>query len=218
MPFSKKKKICIRPPYRNGLVLQGYDLVEYHNLKKDQDGKIGKSKFTYHLLNNGANYEFRFINQTNLKLFQDNINKYLPQFGGFCSWGFANEWENEIPPNCKDCLTGWPWNKWIMGPPANPKNSWSIYQNKLYFNINPYYKQLWETNPLEFINRAQKRWQHYYGNKIGPLNVASFPDTWRSQTHLTPQQMNCLSQNKKSTYSLFENKSNSLGGSNPGTH
>jgi YHS domain-containing protein len=210
MPFSSRLKsrnshlvCCLLAPYRNGLVLKGYDLVEYHHLPKSAKGVKGLAEHKYVFNNNGAEYTFYFINNENLETFTSNVKKYLPHFGGFCSWGFANEWgstvngktvgDPEVPPGCRDCINQppWPWTKTVMGPPADPYYGWSIYQGGLYFNINSGYRSRWEKSPDRFIERARNRWQKYYGDEIGPLNVHSYQDTWSNFTSLTREQRLC---------------------------
>lgn len=209
MPFSKKKqnKICIPlAPYRNGLVLRGYDVVEYHNLAKSAKGVPGNDIYKYVFPNEGANYTFYFKNQANLDKFRSDPERYLPRFGGFCSWGFANEWgstvngqtvgDPNIPTNCQGCINNppWPWTQYIMGPPADTDYGWSVYKDNLYFNINSSYRRLWLSNADIFIERANKRWAKYYGDKVGPLNVQSYPWNWRDSSYLTERQAYCLRQ------------------------
>ena len=219
MPFSRKfnsnkpkqvtqtrQKPCkILPPYRNGIVLRGYDVVEYRNLPKDAKGVKGSPDHKYVYKNGGAEYSFHFINCENLERFSSDVERFLPQFGGFCSWGFANEWgavvegkpigDPDVPANCEQCLTNppWPWTQYIMGPPADTENAWSIYKDRLYFNINSDYRSLWEANPDVFIKRARDRWTKYYQSAIGPLNVHSYPWNWKDSTTLTKEQTACLS-------------------------
>jgi YHS domain-containing protein len=224
MPFSRKirftrpdhkpevDKPCeVVPPDRNGLVLRGYDVVEYHKLEKRDKGVMGSSKYKYLYQNDpnghnggGGRYTFYFKNKENLAQFSSDVERYLPQFGGFCSWGFANEWggvvdgqvvgDPEVPDQCKECLTSppWAWTQHIMGPPADPENGWSIYGGKLYFNINSNYRELWEAQPERFIKRAKDRWTKYYGDAVGPINVTSYPWNWQQSAKLTPSQQRCL--------------------------
>jgi len=62
---------------QTGTALQGYDPVSYHR-DKPKKGKEEYS-FFYH----GATY--LFSNQNTLKTFQDNPERYLPAFGGWCA-------------------------------------------------------------------------------------------------------------------------------------
>ena len=203
-PRQERKPCGVIPPYRDGLVLRGYDVVEYHNLPREAAGVQGSPEYQYVYENEGAKYKFHFISRENLNLFQSNTEKYFPQFGGFCSWGFANEWgveldgktfgDPEVPPDCQECVISptWVWTEYVMGPPADTEYGWTIYGGRLYFNINSSYRRLWEANPDVFIARGQDRWTKYYGDKVGPLNVASYPWNWRESTSLTEEQVRCL--------------------------
>ncbi len=215
MPFSKRKRKCLTKqitsnicqplaPYLNGLVLKGYDVVEYFNLTPKSEGVQGSDSYSYLYNNGGGNYTFYFKNQTNRDLFANDPEKYLPQFGGFCSWGFANEWgsivkgvtrgDPNVPEDCGECINNppWAWTKYVMGPPADPVNGWTVYNDKLYFNINSSYRERWEANIDVNIQRARDRWRSYYCDAVGPLNVKSYPDTWRESTTITPGQQECL--------------------------
>ena len=68
--------------HKNGLALEGYDVVSYF---LNQPLK-GSSIFSH----NYQELEWRFANQQNLDLFVNNPAKYLPQYGGFCAFGAAN--------------------------------------------------------------------------------------------------------------------------------
>lgn len=214
MPFSKKLRCpkpvtnpnpCLFiPPYRTGVVLRGYDVVEYHNLDREAKGVKGSPAYKYDYQNGGATYTFHFKNKENLDRFTANVEGYLPKFGGFCSWGFANEWgatvdgkttgDPEVPPDCKQCINNppWAWAKHVMGPPADTDYGWSVYQGGLYFNYDSGYRRLWEAQPDLFIARAQDRWTKYYGDAVGPINVASYPWNWQESARLTPEQQRCL--------------------------
>ena len=221
MPFSKRKcltkqntsDIC-QPlaPYRDGLVLKGYDVVEYRYLPATAGGVQGNPEYSYVYPNGGGNYTFHFKDQANLDRFATNPEKYIPQFGGFCSWGFANEWgstvngvtkgDPNVPPGCAECINNppWAWTKYVMGPPADPDYGWTVYQDKLYFNINSSYRTLWEANKDVFIKRGRDRWRSYYCDAVGPLNVKSYPDTWRDSTYITEGQKACLVKDLESQF------------------
>ena len=68
--------------HKNGLALEGYDVVSYF---LNQPLK-GSSIFSYHF----QELEWRFANQQNLDLFVNNPEKYVPQYGGYCAFGAAN--------------------------------------------------------------------------------------------------------------------------------
>lgn len=67
---------------KNEYVLLEYDLVEYFNNKAIKGNKTDFS-FTYKKNN------FAFSSKQNLELFKANPEKYLPQYGGHCSYAMA---------------------------------------------------------------------------------------------------------------------------------
>tara|TARA_Y100000991_G_scaffold211628_1_gene194463 strand:+ start:964 stop:1776 length:813 start_codon:yes stop_codon:yes gene_type:complete len=192
--FLKSENIEIVPPYRNGLVLKGRDLVEYHNIETEKinnclvpisknrnelEKKLsGKKENQVVFLNQGALYTFYFKNKINKDLFINSPKKFLPALGGYCLWGLAYEWQDkdecQNAPQCNDNGLKWPWNKYIMGPPADTEFGWFIYENKLYFNFASYYRDKAIEDIKFSIKLASNRWKNYYSNNIGPINVRSW--------------------------------------------
>lgn len=101
----------------DNVVLDGYDLVAYFSLDAGADGVAGSSDYTTTYGDNDNTYTFYFSTAANLALFEASPTSYLPQFGGFCSWGVAEE--------------DW-WTVDNMGPNANP-DVWEVIDGKLYF-------------------------------------------------------------------------------------
>lgn len=67
-------------------VLGGLDFVQYFSFENESfTGKMGHSKYseTY------DGYTFYFLNEKNKEAFKEDPKKYVPQYGGFCSWGMA---------------------------------------------------------------------------------------------------------------------------------
>ena len=111
------------PPYRDGVVLKGMDMVEYYNvpytivnecripknnLSRADINKMLKPLNNDHevvLMNKDAKYTFRFKSIENKNEFMKNPMKYIPGTGGFCLWGLAYEWNtsNECYSSCIDC-------------------------------------------------------------------------------------------------------------------
>uniref|UniRef100_A0A7S0MYD9 Uncharacterized protein n=1 Tax=Pyramimonas obovata TaxID=1411642 RepID=A0A7S0MYD9_9CHLO len=190
--------------WRGGLVLSGVDVVAYHSMDANSLTPVyGKPEFHHILTRSGEEYTFYFSSPENLDLFRSNLTKYIPRNGGYCSWGFANEWrsgECDADQNpfiwegeCEECdcaRTGsgdfgigdkWKWDKHTMGPPAGLTDGWTIYNGQLYFNIWNSYRVWWMSRVEENIARADARWIHYFGSlDAGPLNVGCYPDTWRA--------------------------------------
>ena len=69
-------------------VLNGYDVVAYFSLKPDGEAVLGSSLYqaTYN-----EKYSFYFSSEKNLKLFEKEPLRYLPQWGGFCAFGISSE-------------------------------------------------------------------------------------------------------------------------------
>lgn len=85
--------------------------------KGADEGLVGTPKYACHLATYDESrkkksllgvYEFWFRSASNMKKFQRDPWKYVPQFGGFCSWGIATEWKEQ----------GWPWDKDFLGEAA----------------------------------------------------------------------------------------------------
>ena len=76
-------------------VLGGVDVVQYHTAYKLDDGSYNESmtgeegSSTYSSTHNG--FKFYFVSNENKKLFDKKPEKYLPQYGGFCSWGITGK-------------------------------------------------------------------------------------------------------------------------------
>jgi len=91
-------------------------------------------------------------------LFEDSPTSYLPKYGGFCSWGIAEE--------------SW-WTKGTLGPDGNP-NVWKIVDGDLYFFMfnDPKSKFLGFTtaddldetgDTQKYISDADTRWEEWFG-------------------------------------------------------
>ena len=170
-----RKRAASSPPtyphnWRGGVVLRGYDVVAYHGLRNTDDGVRGTPALAHNITRGGYAYEFWFANAENLRLFRENEAKYMPMFGGFCTFGVATE----RPPQ-------WPWTKGVMGPPAGPALAWAIHDGKLVLNINPQFRGLFNANPSSYLQQASERWIEYYGSlDDGPMNTRCYPSTWRA--------------------------------------
>jgi YHS domain-containing protein len=67
---------------KKGYVAAGFDVVSYFVDQKPIEGK--KKHQTTH---DGA--KFKFSSDKNLKLFIENPEKYIPQYGGYCAYAVA---------------------------------------------------------------------------------------------------------------------------------
>ncbi|CAN0450469.1 unnamed protein product [Ectocarpus sp. 12 AP-2014] len=87
-------------------VLNGADVVSYFSLKEGEAAMYGFEE--YQVNYNG--YTFMFASAQNKALFEASPLDYIPAWGGFCSYGIAQE--------------GY-WTVSTLGPPSDP-NSWLI--------------------------------------------------------------------------------------------
>ncbi len=99
-------------------------------------------------------YTFYFINQTNKDAFIENPDKYIPQWGGFCSWGMA--WEY---------CPKYPWSASCLGPSGNAY-MWSMYEDKLFFFLRKSAFILFDENYSKAIPRGVKRWESWFGRAM----------------------------------------------------
>lgn len=103
---------------KKGFVANGYDVVAYFN----NEAIEGDKKFTASF--DGVNYKFSSLE--NLKTFNKNQKKYVPQYGGYCAYAIAVK-SNKVP--------------------INP-NTFQIKDGKLYLFYNA-----WGTNTLDLWNQ-----------------------------------------------------------------
>ncbi|WP_166383708.1 MULTISPECIES: YHS domain-containing (seleno)protein [unclassified Polaribacter] len=69
---------------KKGFVAEGYDVVSYFVDKKPVEGK---KKFV--AAYDGA--KFQFSSEEHLKMFTENPEKYVPQYGGYCAYAVAEK-------------------------------------------------------------------------------------------------------------------------------
>lgn len=118
---------------KKGFVAEGYDVVAYFDNKAVE----GDKKIT--TIYDGVKY--KFSTKKNLAIFNENPEKYIPQYGGYCAYAVALKSDKvSIDPE-----------------------TFEIRDGKLYLFYNA-----WGTNTLEFwqnetttelINKANKNWE-----------------------------------------------------------
>lgn len=112
----------------NGKAIRGYDPVAFFTEFKPVKGKDSLA-FEW----NGATWNFS--TEKNLNQFKTNPEMYAPQFGGYCAYGTAG---NHKAPTLTE--------------------TWTIINNKLYFNYNQSVKQKWISNQDSLIKQAEYHW------------------------------------------------------------
>ncbi len=123
---------------KNNLAVSGYDLVAYFDTKAIK----GSSKFE--LTYDGGIY--RFHNQKNKLLFEENPVKYLPQYGGWCAYAMGYNGEKVS---------------------INPE-SFSIENGKLYLFYKTFFndtKTKWLENTKVLKEKADENWNNYITNE-----------------------------------------------------
>ena len=118
----------------NGYAIGGYDPVAYFELNEAKEGSETIS-FKW----NGATW--LFFSEKHRDLFKANPEKYAPQYGGWCSYGMSGHGSDGY------------------GAQSRPKDSWSIIDDKLYFNWAPGVREMFLKNKEKYIEQADIEWQ-----------------------------------------------------------
>jgi len=108
--------------------IDGYDAVAFFT---DSAAVKGDKAFTTEW--NGASW--CFASAENLDAFKSNPEKYAPQYGGYCAYGTA---DGHLSPTQAE--------------------TWTILDNKLYFNYNMKVKERWMQDQNGYIEKANKNW------------------------------------------------------------
>jgi len=86
-------KVCVR---KGVLALSGYDPTSYFDDDAISRGPLfGKAHITVDF--NSATYHF--VSYESMKKFVDNVDKFLPAFGGFCANAVSDNHVNWVDPN-----------------------------------------------------------------------------------------------------------------------
>ncbi len=88
---DEEKKFLVNTD-KNGVIIQGYDVVSYFT---DNKAVKGNEEFTARY--NGATYWF--TSQAHAEMFKDNSEKYAPQYGAFCGYAVSLKKLRPVDPN-----------------------------------------------------------------------------------------------------------------------
>jgi YHS domain-containing protein len=127
-PVLAKTPVASLNLSQSGLALRGYDPVAYFKV-----GKPVKGSKDIAVLHGGGTYYF--LSEDNKAAFQSNPAKYLPEYGGFCSYGAAANYKVDGDPKV-----------------------WNIVNGKLYLNINKSIDRAWDRKQSFYIKKADKNW------------------------------------------------------------
>ena len=111
-----------------GKAIKGYDAVAFFVQGRPV---AGTDSFSYSW--KGA--EWLFSSKDNLESFSNDPGKYAPQYGGYCAYGTANG--HKAPTET---------------------DTWTIVDNKLYFNYSDKVKEMWLKDQKALIEKADKNW------------------------------------------------------------
>ena len=124
---------------KKGLAAEGYDVVAYFNNEALKGSKEFATEYK------GASYQFSSLE--NLKTFEENSKRYVPQYGGYCAYAIAVKNEK-------------------IG--INPK-TFQIIDDKLYLFYNSWGAntlEIWnEENPEKLKEQADINWEEIVKKK-----------------------------------------------------
>ncbi len=106
----------------------GYDVVAYHT-----EGQPVKGVKSHKIEWKGATW--LFSNANNLKMFEEEPEKYAPQYGGYCAYAVA---EGTLAK-------------------GDPKH-WKIVDGRLYLNYNASIQEKWEKDIPGYLDSANGNW------------------------------------------------------------
>jgi YHS domain-containing protein len=134
-------------------VLGGIDFVDFYSRtgENSQGDTAVEGLSTIQSVYNG--YTFNFLTESNKAAFEKSPETYVPQFGGFCSWGIGGEFCPEYPWSA-DCL--------------GPSGDWSLgykYKNRLYFFYKSDAMEKFMADPEYYVKQGTTRWSAWFGDK-----------------------------------------------------
>jgi len=119
--------------------VSGYDLVSYHEGEKPLRGNGNHVSVV-----EGATY--LFINEKNKQKFDNDPQKYLPAYGGYCAYGVSV-------------------GKKFVGDP----DVWKLVDGKLYLNLDTKIQSVWLEDIKGNIKKADSQWQNIKDTPSGQL-------------------------------------------------
>jgi YHS domain-containing protein len=118
-----------------GKAIKGYDPVAFF---KESKPVKGSDKFQY----KWKDATWLFSTNENLEAFKADPEKYAPQYGGYCAYGTS---QGHKAPTQTD--------------------TWTVLNDKLYFNYNDKVKELWTKDQANLIKVADGKWPEVKGQK-----------------------------------------------------
>lgn len=112
----------------SGKAIKGYDVVAFFKASKPVKGSDS-------LAFKWKDATWLFSSSENLEAFKQDPEKYAPQYGGYCAFGTASG--HKAPTQAE---------------------TWTITDNKLYFNYNNKVKESWVKDQQKLIKVADEKW------------------------------------------------------------
>ena len=125
-----------------GLAIHGYDPVAYF-----ADGKAVAGDAQYDLLHKGVTYQFK--SSANRKAFQANPDRFVPKYGGYCSYGVRLGKKFDVDPT-----------------------AWVVVDDALYLQLNHGTQAVWKNDLTKNIEIAERLWP-----EIRPVPAAQLEET-----------------------------------------
>lgn len=111
-----------------GAAIRGYDPVAYFT-----QGEPVKGSSDYSTEWNGA--EWLFSSAENLAKFEDDPERYAPQYGGYCAWAVSQGYTASTQPD-----------------------AWTIFEDKLYLNFSLSVRSQWEQDIPGNVMKGDANW------------------------------------------------------------
>ncbi|MDE0112372.1 MAG: YHS domain protein [Albidovulum sp.] len=113
---------------RNGAAINGYDPVAYFLEEKPVKG-LDEHSLTW----KGA--VWKFSNDENKALFEEDPDAYAPQYGGYCAYAVSKNYTAKTEPD-----------------------AWTLYDGKLYLNYNKLVRALWAVDIPGNVEKGDENW------------------------------------------------------------
>lgn len=111
-----------------GKAINGYDPVAFF---KSSKAVKGADSLSYQW----KGVTWLFSDKENMNAFKESPEKYIPQYGGYCAYGTADGHQS-----------------------PSQIDTWTIVDDKLYFNYNSKVKEMWAKDQKALIMKADSNW------------------------------------------------------------
>lgn len=117
------------------IAIRGYDPVAYFKVGEAKKGDPSHA-FSWH------NLTWHFQNEEHRQLFQENPEKFAPQYDGYCAWAMTESRKAETDPQV-----------------------WKIVDGKLYLNCSMAAYEKWSRDIPGHIGKADANWAKLHQSK-----------------------------------------------------